>query len=285
MPAHAPDGDFYVSPVYLAGSTFTGDPALQPLLDQGFHLHHDELANVYVTSPEQHIRLGYLPEGEDTTLWKIAVHSDPFGPPRWLATFDSSTPTELVTAFTTALAHDYAQGHDTYLYGGTGRHRGFQPLVDAGWRTDKGPHLSVSVAPDGLAEMNHVRGALDHQAELSGYQYRWSASGGRDGYRSSWHATFTTHTPSHLIAATATALANPTPVPRYEAEIPKRNLAAAHVTPVPPPVPTPLDVRRATAARARSAGHRALAHTPAKSMATAASRPSAALPTHAARRR
>lgn len=42
MPSHAPDGDFYVSPVYLAGSTVTGGPALQPLLGQGFHLHHDE---------------------------------------------------------------------------------------------------------------------------------------------------------------------------------------------------------------------------------------------------
>ncbi|SEC12955.1 hypothetical protein SAMN05428943_1088 [Streptomyces sp. 2314.4] len=61
MPAQAPDGDIYLSPVYLAGSTFTGDPALQPLLDQAFHLHLDELANVYVTSPEQHVRLGYPP--------------------------------------------------------------------------------------------------------------------------------------------------------------------------------------------------------------------------------
>ncbi|WAU01952.1 DUF317 domain-containing protein [Streptomyces nigrescens] len=26
-------------------------------------------------------------------MWKIAAHSDPFGPPRWLATFDSNTPT------------------------------------------------------------------------------------------------------------------------------------------------------------------------------------------------
>lgn len=81
MPTQAPDGDIYLSPVYLAGSTFTGDPALQPLLDQAFHLHLDELSNVYVTSPEQHVRLGYLPEGEDSTLWKIAVHSDPFAPP------------------------------------------------------------------------------------------------------------------------------------------------------------------------------------------------------------
>ncbi|MFI5525253.1 DUF317 domain-containing protein [Streptomyces platensis] len=135
-----------------------------------------------------------------------------------------------------------------------------------------------------MAEMNHARGPLDHQAELSGYQYRWSASGGRDGYRSSWHATFTIHTPSHLIAVTATALADPTPVPRYEGEIPKRNLTAARVTPVPPPAPTPLDVRRATAARARSAGPRALAHVPAKAMAMAASRPSAALPTPSRRR-
>ncbi|MFJ4532647.1 hypothetical protein [Streptomyces nigrescens] len=68
-----------------------------------------------------------------------------------MATFDNNTPTELVTACTTALAHGYAQGHDTYLYGGTGRDQGFQPLIGAGWRTDKGPHLSVSVAPDGLA--------------------------------------------------------------------------------------------------------------------------------------
>ncbi|MFE7782176.1 DUF317 domain-containing protein [Streptomyces nigrescens] len=98
-----------------------------------------------------------------------------------------------------------------------------------------------------------------------------------------WHATFSTRTPSHLIAATAAALADPTPVPRYEAEMPKRNLTAARVTPVPPPVPTPLDVRRATAARARSAGHRALVCTPA--VATASSGPNSARPSHAARGR
>ncbi|WP_432144297.1 DUF317 domain-containing protein [Streptomyces sp. bgisy084] len=68
--------------------------------------------------------------------------------------------------------------------------------------------------------MNHVQGALDHQAELSGYQSRWSTSGGRNGYSARWHATFSTRTPSHLIAATAAALADPTPVPRYEAEMP-----------------------------------------------------------------
>ncbi|MDX2549494.1 hypothetical protein [Streptomyces stelliscabiei] len=37
------DGDVYVSPRYLAGSTFIGDPALEPLLTLGFDLRHDDL--------------------------------------------------------------------------------------------------------------------------------------------------------------------------------------------------------------------------------------------------
>ncbi|MEC4018285.1 DUF317 domain-containing protein [Streptomyces sp. H27-D2] len=277
----APDGDIYVSPVYLAGSTHTGDPALQPLLDQDFRLHRDDLGNVYVSSPEQHIRLGYLPEGEDSTLWKIAVHSDPFGPPRWVATFDNATPTELVAVFTTALAQDYQRGHDTYLYGNTSRATGFQPLIDAGWQTGKTPHVSVSTPPDGLAELAYANGSLDHQSELSGDGERWIAWGGRDGYGSRWWASFTTHTPAHLIAATMTALADPTPVARCESEVPNRNRGAARVTPVEPPVPTPLDVRRASAARSRSTTPRPFSASP----ATPAQRPGACLSLPSSRRR
>ena len=36
------DGDVYVSPRYLAGSTGTGDPALEPLLALGWELRYDE---------------------------------------------------------------------------------------------------------------------------------------------------------------------------------------------------------------------------------------------------
>lgn len=60
------DGDVYVSPRYLAGSTFTGDPALEPLLTLGFDLRHDDLGNAYVTAPDHYVRLGYLPEGATT---------------------------------------------------------------------------------------------------------------------------------------------------------------------------------------------------------------------------
>ncbi|MFC8350380.1 DUF317 domain-containing protein [Streptomyces sp. NPDC057280] len=112
--------------------------------------------------------------------------------------------------------------------------------------------------------------------------HRWLLWGGKDGYHSRWYATFTSRTPIHLIAATTARLADPTPVLRYAAEIPSRNRGAAHITPVTPPVPTPLDVRRAAAARARTTIPRAVVRAPA--MATAGG-PSATLPVRALRRR
>ncbi|MFD6995084.1 hypothetical protein ACFWA5_02120 [Streptomyces mirabilis] len=46
MPNTKTFGDVYVSHLYLAGptSTFTGDPALTPLLDHGFAMHSDDVA-------------------------------------------------------------------------------------------------------------------------------------------------------------------------------------------------------------------------------------------------
>ncbi|QJT04716.1 hypothetical protein G9272_34125 [Streptomyces asoensis] len=35
--------EYHVTPRYLAGSTFTGDPALRPLLDARWNLTHDEM--------------------------------------------------------------------------------------------------------------------------------------------------------------------------------------------------------------------------------------------------
>ncbi|MET8412061.1 DUF317 domain-containing protein [Streptomyces sp. NPDC005195] len=84
--------EYHVAPRYLAGSTFTGDPALRPLLDAGWKLNHDGMGNVYVNAPDQTVRLGYLPEGDDDALWKVTAYSDPFAMPRWLVTFQESTP-------------------------------------------------------------------------------------------------------------------------------------------------------------------------------------------------
>ncbi|MEU9064668.1 hypothetical protein AB0D13_38990 [Streptomyces sp. NPDC048430] len=44
------DGDVYVSPRYLAGTTGIGDPALAPLLDLGWELQHDDLEGVCTVS-------------------------------------------------------------------------------------------------------------------------------------------------------------------------------------------------------------------------------------------
>ncbi|WP_225080604.1 DUF317 domain-containing protein [Streptomyces sp. CoT10] len=54
------------------------------------------MGNVYVNAPDQTVRLGYLPEGDDDALWKITAYSDPFAMPSWLVTFQDSTPTEIV---------------------------------------------------------------------------------------------------------------------------------------------------------------------------------------------
>lgn len=91
------------------------------------------MGNVYATTPDQTVRLGYLPEGEDDALWKITANSDPFAMPRWLVTFQDSAPTEIVAGFTTALAAAYAEGPNSYLhYGNSNLRRGGSRRVCTG---------------------------------------------------------------------------------------------------------------------------------------------------------
>jgi uncharacterized protein DUF317 len=79
---------------------------------------HDDTpdGDVYVslTAPDRKVRLGFLPEGPDGGLWRINAYEVPFGPPAWGVCFNDSCPTELATAFTTALAAAYEQGPDAY---------------------------------------------------------------------------------------------------------------------------------------------------------------------------
>src|SRR5206468_2154793 len=49
------DGDVYVTPRYLAGTTTIGDPGLEPLRALGWELHHDDLANAYLTAPDRKV--------------------------------------------------------------------------------------------------------------------------------------------------------------------------------------------------------------------------------------
>jgi hypothetical protein len=74
---------------------------------------------------DRKVRLGYLPEGDDDGLWRISAYADPFAQPHWGVCFNDMTPTEFVTEFTTALAHSYTDGPDSYLTGPA------QPAFDA----------------------------------------------------------------------------------------------------------------------------------------------------------
>lgn len=240
MPSRALDGDTLVSPVYLAGSTHTGDPALQPLLDCGFVLTGDEYGNVYVNSPDQRLRLGYMPEGPDYTLWTITAHRSPFAEPEWMATFDAPTPTELVTAFTSALADCHRDDpSNTPIGSSSSVQETWLPLKDAGWRHSSAHLVTFVTASDGLAGLTYSGRFLARKDELRGERQRWLLWGGQDGYLERWYATFTSGVPTRLIAATTARLADPDPVLRYERDVPRRNRPAAHVRPVPPPIPPP----------------------------------------------
>ncbi|MCC3773152.1 DUF317 domain-containing protein, partial [Streptomyces sp. UNOC14_S4] len=195
-----PFQEYLVSPRHLAGSTAIGDPGLQPLRDLGWALHHDDLGNTYVSAPDHRIRLGYLPEGDDDGLWRINAYDDSFGSVRWAATFNDRTPTEFVTAFTTALAQAYTQGPDTYLHGATNEpDQAFTPLTAADWQHDRRAWADELTAPDSLARLTYEHLAPDHQSEIAGHYSRWWLRGGAGHHYPDWYATFTTHTPTQLI--------------------------------------------------------------------------------------
>lgn len=253
------DGDVYVSPRHLASTTGTGDPALAPLLDLGWDLQHDDLANVYVNAPDRRVRLGYLPEGEDDGLWRINAYKDPFGQPIWGACFNDRTPTEFVRAFTTALASAYEHGPDAYLarsVAGTDEHDPYlavAPLLTQGWKFDR-PRWDVFAiqAPDGLAGMEFTSGDLDLEAELTTRDARWHLWAGNSIDRAVWYATASTDTPVALLTALTQCVADPAPLPRWREQTfsyIKGRAQLAPIRPPQPPTPTPLDVQRAASRR------------------------------------
>ncbi|AKH83946.1 hypothetical protein AA958_19060 [Streptomyces sp. CNQ-509] len=253
------DGDVYVTPRYLAGTTGIGDPALAPLLALGWELRHDDLGNAYTAAPDRRVRLGYLPEGDDDGLWRINAYRDPFGPPAWAVCFNDATPTEFVTAFTTALAIAYEAGRAAYLArplpGIAERDpiRIIDPLLQQGWTLDR-PYLGLFTidAPDRRAGLEYTGGNLDPEAEVTTRTARWQLWAGRSIDRPAWYATASTDTPVALLAAATRCIADPTPLPRWREDTSSYIKDMAQLTPIrppQPPTPSPLDVRRAAARR------------------------------------
>ncbi|TCR22974.1 DUF317 domain-containing protein [Streptomyces sp. BK205] len=254
------DGDVYVCPRYLAGSTAVGDPALEPLLALGFYLRHDDLGNAYVTAPDRKIRLGYLPEGDDDGLWRINAYSDRFGPPAWGVSCNDTCPTEFVTAFTTALAAAYQAGPEHYLAQPDpvdpelDSFHAVVPLINRGWKIQHHRWGVLEMqTPDGMAGLEYAQGRLDAEKELTTLQARWYLWGGPKSGYARWYATASTNTPIPLVTAITESVSDPAPLPRWKDEMLRGLRESAQlvpVTPPPPPVPTPLDVRRIAPRRA-----------------------------------
>ncbi|WP_030578276.1 DUF317 domain-containing protein [Streptomyces anulatus] len=245
-----------VSPMYLAGSNGAGDAGFAPVAHWPHHYLDDGPCQLLVTSPDQRIRIGWF--GDDFELWKIAASEEAVSSPRWTATFNHVTPAEIVAGLTTALAHDYAEadaydGYERFLASPSYRRAdAVQPLTDAGWTRDGGAELGTVeiIAPDGQAGVlidNRLSRHDDEAVTL------WA---GPPGWGTRAEATFSAHTPSHLIAAAAATMADPAPVVRERHQIHREVAHLVSLTPVAPTAPqaprapTPLDVRRTAVTQA-----------------------------------
>ncbi|MFF4453796.1 DUF317 domain-containing protein [Streptomyces goshikiensis] len=252
-----------VSPMYLAGTGGTADPSFAPVAHWPRHHLDDGPCQLVVTSPDHRIRIGWF--GDDFELWKITAAEEAVAAARWTATFNHSTPPEIVAGLTAALAHDYAEADP---YDGNGHFLAnpsmywadaVRPLTDAGWKRGVPAERGTVeiVAPDGQAGVvidNRLSGWDDETVTL------WA---GPPGWGTRAEAVFTARTPSHLIAATAAVMAESAPVVRERHQIDRRVKHLVTLTPVAQAVtvapatgpsvsraPTPLDVRRTAVTQA-----------------------------------
>ncbi|MEU9155718.1 DUF317 domain-containing protein [Streptomyces sp. NPDC048417] len=252
-----PHQEVLVSPTYLAGSNGTGGAGFAPVGHWPHHYLDEGPCQLLVTSPDQRIRIGWF--GDDFELWKITAADDAVSAPRWTATFNHVTPAEIVAGLTTALARDYAEAEAT---DGNGRFLtspslywadAVRPLTDAGWTRDGAAERGTVeiIAPDGQAGVlidNRLSGRDDETVTL------WA---GPPGWGTRAEAVFTARTPTHLIAATAAAMADSAPALRERHQINRKVEHLITLTPAGPAAdpqisraPTPLDVRRTAVAQA-----------------------------------
>ncbi|MER6531698.1 DUF317 domain-containing protein [Streptomyces sp. NPDC001508] len=248
MPTHddplIPDpGDVYVSPRYLAGLPGHADPSFEPVAHWPHHHPDDGPCQLVITSPDHRIRIGWF--GDDYDVWKISAADDAVSPPRWSARINQNTPPEIVQELTRALAAEWNADSTTFLTGPS-RTSAVRPLLDAGWeRKPLSRGILEIVSPDGLAGASIDVFSMGADAELVTL---WS---GPPGWATRAEVVFTARTPRHLIAATAAAFVDPTPVLRPRNMLHPRLADLAQLIPAKPPrphVPTPLDIQRATSA-------------------------------------
>lgn len=257
-----------VTPRYLAGSPGDGEAGFAPVAHWPHHSFDYGPCQLMVTSPDHRIKIGWF--GDNVDLWKITAAEDAVSPPKWQATFNHCFPPEIVAGLTSALAGDWDPEIERFLARPSmSWSTGVQPLLDAAWARDV--HAERGTVPV-LAPDEHAGALIDSRSrgpESPGVTL-WA---GPPGWATRAEAAFTVDTPSHLVAATAAAMIDPSPAVRERHMLHQDVERLVRLEPVEAETqsasraPTPLDAKHAAVV---AAVHRAAHSQPAGKRARAA---------------
>ncbi|MGW2404080.1 DUF317 domain-containing protein [Streptomyces sp. NPDC001739] len=227
---------------------------------------HDEMGNYYVTTMDSRLRVAFIPEESEilpdsTALWQVRARTALYRQPVWTAAFTDETPPEIVAGLTAALDADVTNNtreRDRYLTRNDHPDAVWEVMRTAGWHMAVDGLRVTATSPDGLASLTY-RPPSTYGRHPVPRSEAWRATvyPSADARRSLWEADFHSAAPAHLVVSFATALTNPAPLTRESATIPSQCRAYARPLHEPsanraPVAPTPLDIRRVHAARARS---------------------------------
>ncbi|MEC4018284.1 DUF317 domain-containing protein [Streptomyces sp. H27-D2] len=275
-----PGAEVLAGPVYLAGAGDSRVIAVPLDRAEGWTKTVAFGTDTYYTSPCQRVRIANALESHYGG-WTIAFAEDPLGVPDWITTFDRNTPAEAIAAFTGTLVEGLETGSADCRRGGK-QYTGDSPaalLAERGWEALPGarPHHR-QVSPDGRAAYR-IRSGRVHEFDelLDPEKSMWRMSAGLDPLNTSaWQAYFSSATPTHLIAASAAVLADPTPVTRQAHWIPERHRLLVNVqlpsTEQPASRPSAALARSSFAEKASATRQPSAAHTTAPVLSTASRR-------------
>lgn len=196
-----------VSPRYLAGP---GDPRhiTHALRAAGWSVPCDPLHPVIrMQSPDLRHELTFQPSAKSWhNGWTVR---SAFGPDYWYATFSGTAPVEIVAGLTDTLLRPEAEHTPGDIP---------EILAEHGWEhtTDEREGHRI-VSPD---RTTVVEQRVSPSMGRCGWDIEVARSHGPYGPEGRlWRAHLNIRTPAHVLAAVATALADPTPVPRPRFDI------------------------------------------------------------------
>ncbi|MFF7393221.1 DUF317 domain-containing protein [Streptomyces scabiei] len=217
---------YRVAPRYLAGpGEDSAGTVIQTLTDAGW-TDATWMDNTRVFDPSQRLALEFLPEAQPVprlegqrVLWRLWARRDALSPLAWTALFTDETPEEVLLPVIGALAAapDTALEPSLRCPARTEADDAavVAPLAAAGWSPEPTEQPGTYHAPRLQARFTHQVPGYDGHSDHA--PTRWLATA-RLNYDApaQWAASFDDTTPTGILAAFTTALADPNPVDRYE---------------------------------------------------------------------